>query len=142
MIQLVEFYIETLKLDDARIVDAEGREIPCQVSPHPRGRMISFMDTFAAGEVKEYSYFETEKSPEVINTRQCYIGAERVKDIVNDYDPESWHLPYYYENSFFRLAYRPGEGITSFIDRRTGREMLGKGEAPLFTPMYEVRAET
>ena len=136
--QLVEFYIETLKLDDARIVDEEGREIPCQVSSHPRGRMISFMDTFAAGEVKEYSYFETEKSPEVINTRQCYIGAERVKDIVNDYDPESWHLPYYYENSFFRLAYRPGEGITSFIDRRTGREMLGKGEAPLFTPMYEV----
>lgn len=75
---------------------------------------------------------------ETLNTRQCYAGSERVRDIVNEYDPETYHLPYYFENKFFRLSYRRHEGITSFIDKRTGKEMLGKGVAPIFTPMYEV----
>lgn len=73
-----------------------------------------------------------------MNTRQCYMGAERIRDVVNSYDTETYHLPYYYENKFFCLSYETGTGITSFIDRRTGKEMLGCGEAPFFTPMYEV----
>lgn len=136
--QPVEFYIETMKLDAARILSEDGREIPCQVSPHPRGRKISFVDRFAPGEEKIYRYEETAVKPEIVNTRKCYIGAERVKDIVNEYDPETYHLPYWFENRFFRLDYRQGEGITSFIDKRSGRELLGKGEAPVFTPVYEV----
>lgn len=136
--QLVEFYIETLKLDDARIIDENGVAIPCQVSSHPRGRKISFVDTLAFGQEKVYEYCEKGASSEVLNTRKCYVGAERVKDIVNDYDPETYHLPYYYENCFFRLDYRPGEGLTSFIDKRTGRELLEEGQPSWFTPLYEV----
>ena len=36
------------------------------------------------------------------------------------------------------LSYRAQEGIQSLIDKRTGKELLGKGEAPFFTPMYQV----
>ena len=136
--QLVEFYIETGLLQAAQIMDETGRTIPCQVSPHPRGRKISFMDVFQPGEEKIYTYHQIEPVTETINTRQCYIGSERVKDIVNNYDSETYHLPYYFDNKFFYLSYQPHKGILSFIDKRTGRELLGDGVAPIFTPIYEV----
>lgn len=136
--QLVEFYIETMLLPAAQVKNEEGQVIPCQVSPHPRGRKISFVDTFAPGEEKIYTYCEAEPAADTLNTRQCYAGSERVRDIINEYDPETYHLPYYYENDFFKLSYQPHKGITSFIDKRTGKEMLGEGAAPIFTPMYEV----
>lgn len=133
----VEFYIETCVLDNAEIRDAQGNVIPCQISDHPRGRRISFTDTFAPHEEKSYTYRQLPKEAEPLNTRQCYVGAERIRDIVNSYDPETYTLPYGFENDFFRLSYRPHVGVTSFVDKRTGREMLGDGEAPFFTPMYQ-----
>lgn len=136
--QLVEFYIETLKLEAAEIKNEQGELITCQVSRHPRGRKISFVDTFAPGEEKIYRYKELPAVVETLNTRQCYAGAEQVRDIVNDYDTETYHLPYSFENDYFRLCYRPYQGITSFVDKRTGREMTGQGVAPVFTPLYEV----
>lgn len=136
--QLVEFYIETPILARAEIRDEAGKLLPCQVSPHPRGRKISFVDTFAPHEEKCYTYRELPPENQTLNSRKCYVGAERIRDIVNDYDPVTYLLPYEFENRWFKLCYRPQEGITSFVDKRTGREMLGKGDAPFFTPMYEV----
>ena len=136
--QLVEFYIETPILARAEIRDEAGNILPCQVSPHPRGRKISFVDTFAPHEEKCYTYRELPPENQTLNSRKCYVGAERIRDIVNDYDPVTYLLPYEFENRWFKLCYRPQEGITSFVDKRTGREMLGKGDAPFFTPMYEV----
>ena len=136
--QLVEFYIETMQLPAAEVRDETGRVIPCQVSPHPRGRKISFIDTFQTGEEKIYTYKEVPAVVETLNTRKCYAGSEKVRDIVNDYDGETYHLPYYFENQFFYLSYEPQKGITSFVDKRTGKELLGKGVAPFFTPIYEV----
>lgn len=136
--QLVEFYIESHYLARAEIRDEAGKLLPCQVSPHPRGRKISFVDTFAPHEEKCYTYRELPPENQTLNSRKCYVGAERIRDIVNDYDPLTYLLPYEFENRWFKLCYRPQEGITSFVDKRTGREMLGKGDAPFFTPMYEV----
>ena len=69
-------------------------------------------------------------------TRHCYMGAEEVRDIVNDYDPVTYRLPYEVENKFFRICYKPGDGITSFVDKRTGTEMAGTA-IPFFTPVYQ-----
>lgn len=136
--QLVEFYIETMAMPEAQVMDETGKIIPCQVSAHPRGRMISFTDEFEAGQEKTYAYRVMPAVPDVMNTRQCYVGSENVKDIVNEYDPETYRLPYGFENRFFRLAYCSGEGVSSFVDKRTGRELTGRGEVPFFTPVYEV----
>ena len=52
------------------------------------------------------------------------MGAEEVRDIVNDYDPVSYRLPYEVETPYFRLCYRQGEGITAFVDKRPGVDQL------------------
>ena len=135
----VEFYVETLPagLPDAWVKNEAGEEIPCQVSPHPRGRRITFVEELEPGQRRRYTYGRREAKVETNNTRQCYVGAERVRDIVNDYDPVTYRLPYGFENPWFRLEYQVGRGLTSLYDKTHGRELL-TGEVSAFTPIYEV----
>ena len=134
--QLVEFYVETISLDAIKVLDATGREYTCQVSPHPRGKKISFIDTLVYGEEKEYTYTAVQKPSDKLNSRKCYVGAEKVRDIVNEYDPVTYRLPYEVDTKFFHIGYQPGVGITSFVDKRTGTEMVKKS-IPFFTPVYQ-----
>lgn len=138
--RLIEFYIESPLSIGMDIRDEAGHTLPCQVSPHPRGRRISFVDSLAPHEEKTYTYQEQPNIPKPLNSRKCYVGAERVRDIVNDYDPVSYRMPYGFENRFFRLSYRPHKGVTALVDKRTGRDLLGQGVSPLFTPLREATA--
>lgn len=136
-----EFYIETMSMSNVQIVrSSDQKEIPCQLSSHPRGVLISFIDTFSANEVKEYEYRELPPVKKAINTRQCYIGAERIQDIVNEYEPITYKLPYEIENDWFKLTYNVKDGITSFYNKREECDMLAEGFARFFTPIYEVTA--
>lgn len=136
--RLVEFFIESPAFEAMEIRDEAGRLLPCQVSPHPRGRSIRFVDEFGPRKEKTYTYQAVEAPKERNNTRRCYVGAEQVRDIENDYDPVTYRLPYEAETACFRLRYRVHEGVLSLVDKATGRELLGEGFAPLFTPIYEV----
>ncbi len=134
----VEFYIESPSMAKVSIIrTSDKKEILCQISSHPRGVLISFVDIFFSKEIKEYEYKELPPVKKVINTRQCYIGAERVQDIVNEYDPITYQLPYEIENDWFKLTYTLKKGITSFYNKREKCEMLDKGMAKFFTPIYE-----
>ncbi|HIS77607.1 MAG TPA: hypothetical protein IAB51_12545 [Candidatus Merdivicinus excrementipullorum] len=136
-LQAVEFYIESPDLNRARITDETGREIPCQVSPHPRGRRITFLDAFAPYGEKVYTYEELPAPKAEVNSRKAYVGADRIRDVENDYETFSYQIPYAYENKWFKLAYEPGKGVTSFVNKKTGKEMLSKEGIPFFTPIYE-----
>ena len=137
-LQTVEFYIEAWAYEAVEIEDIQtGKVLVAQVSPHPRGALVTFVDYFASGEEKIYNFKECEKQQEVINTRVAYIGSERIKDIVNTYDPVSYKLPYTLENDFFSISYKIGEGVTSFYNKVEDREMLVGGDAKFFTPIYE-----
>lgn len=136
----VEFYVESGSMKNAALTDAGGKAVPCQPSRHPRGLRISFVDTFAPGEEKTYAYRELPAAEETQNTRVAYVGAEKVRDIVNDYDPITYRLPYEFENRWFRLRYAPGEGIKSFTNKKTGKSLLRPDCVPFFTPIYEETA--
>lgn len=135
--QAVEFYIESPFVQNAKITDSNGNILPCQVSSHPRGKRITFIDTFKPHEEKLYVYEELPPKANAINSRKAYIGSERIKDIVNTYDPITYLLPYEFENKWFKLTYKPHKGITSFINKTTEKEMLPENQPPFFTPMYE-----
>lgn len=134
----VEFYIETQSLKNARVVNIETEEnMKIQISDHPRGILISFIDEFKPHETKQYRYEQIPAISESINTRKAYIGSEKVRDIVNDYDSVNYKLPYEFENKWFKLTYSIENGMTSFINKNTGKDMLLKGTIPFFTPIYE-----
>ncbi len=136
--QVVEFYIETWKYPGVKVIcETTGQEMVTQLSSHPRGVLISFVDSFEANEERIYRFEEADAKIEVANTRVAYVGAERVKDIVNNYDAKSYKLPYQIENDYFKIAYEIGKGVTSFYNKVDNVEMLKEGDAKFFTPIYE-----
>ena len=137
-LQPVEFYVESPYLARDEVRRSDGTVLPCQVSPHPRGRRITFLDDFTGKAGECYTFTELPPQPDTLNSRKCYVGAERVRDILNDYDPVTCRLPYGYENPWFRLDCRPGDGVTALVDKRTGRNLLAGGAAPFFTPIHEM----
>ena len=90
-----------------KVTDAKtGEVIPAQLSAHPRGVLVSFLAEFGPMEEKEF-FYEEQPSPEAtLYTRTAWVGAERVRDIVNTYDPESYRLPYGMENRWFSIRWK------------------------------------
>ncbi len=134
----VEFYVETISLPGVKVTDLKtGEVLPVQLSPHPRGVLVNFLSEFEPMEEKVFSYEEQPAADKKLYTRTAWVGAERVRDIVNDYDTEDYKLPYGLENEWFQIRYKIGEGITSFYNKKTGTEMLNAGLENFFTPVYE-----
>ncbi|AEE15914.1 glycoside hydrolase [Treponema brennaborense] len=135
----ISFYIECWPYELFEVVDERtGRKMETQVSKHPRGALVSFYDTFAHGEEKRYRYAEIPLPAVQINTRHAYCGSERVRDIVNEYDPVTYTLPYQIDSPYFRITFSVGGGITGVYDRVHDRELLSDGDYALFNPVYEV----
>lgn len=134
----VEFYIETCNLPAVKVTDDKtGETLPVQLSSHPRGVLISFLSEFEPLEEKIFSFEKQPAPSRKLFTRTAWIGAERVPDIVNTYDPESCHLPYGIENEFFKISWTIGKGITSFYNKKSDTEMCRPGMETFFTPIYE-----
>ncbi|MHC1750167.1 MAG: hypothetical protein AB9856_18010 [Cellulosilyticaceae bacterium] len=136
--KVVEFYIEVYKYQGINVVSEKTGETMCaQMSSHPRGVLITFIDYFEANEEKIYTYEEVMAKPEGVNTRIAYVGSERVRDIVNAYDKVTYTLPYGIENDYFKISYEIGKGVTSFYNKLENHEILKAGDARFFTPIYE-----
>ena len=133
----VEFYVETDKLPNCLVADEAGKQVPVQLSSHPRGVLVSFLAELSPLKERVFSYRGIPAPENRIYSRTAWIGQERVKDIVNGYDPDSFRLPYGLENRWFRVSWEIGKGITSFYDREAGKELLRLGDVPFFTPVLE-----
>ncbi len=140
----VEFYVETMQMKNVLVTDEKtGERLSAQISAHPRGQLISCIAYFEAGEEKMFSYeaVPAEKTYTVdgfVYAAEPYVGQERIRDIINTKtDMETALLPYSIENEWFKISYRIGEGITSFYDKKSGRELLCPDESTFFTPLYE-----
>lgn len=134
----VEFYVETMSLPGVKVTEeATGKEMTVQLSAHPRGVLVSFLAHFGPMEEKIFRYEEQPAPSNTLFNRTAWVGAERVRDIVNDYDPESYLLPYGMENDYFSIRWKVGEGITSFYNKTNGTELLKEGLERFFTPIYE-----
>ncbi len=136
--KVVEFYVETMRLPAIKITNEKtGEIINAQLSGHPRGILVSFIDEFKPLESKVYIYEEQPEITTTFNTRVAYVGAERIRDVVNDFDAVTYTLPYGIENDYFKISYEIGKGITSFYNKAEQREMLKDGYSKFFTPVYE-----
>lgn len=139
----VEFYVEAYFGNPSQYPgmvitnDKTGEEFVPQLSVHPRGVLISFVDSFNPSEEKVYTFKSSPYVPKLINSRKAFIGAERIPDIISDYDSESYKLLHRLENEFFSIKYNTREGVTSFYNKSLGCEMQKEGISRFFTPLYE-----
>lgn len=134
----VEFYVETSSMKAVKVTDLEtGEVMKTQLSAHPRGVLVSFVSEFDPMEEKLFSYEEQPVWEQKLYSRTAWVGVESVRDIVNDYDKESYKLPHGLENRWFHIGYEIGKGITSFYNKKSSTEMLKDGLERFFTPIYE-----
>lgn len=138
--KLVEFYVESWwnKVTEMKITDCVTQEVfPSQISPHPRGALISFTAPFEPGESRVFYFEEQEQGYITDNNHKSTAGIDYVQDVISPYGHEACFLPYKLENEWFCIRYRAGEGVTSFYNKKTQTEMLRDGLERFFTPVYE-----
>lgn len=138
--RVVEFYIESFwnSVEEMHIEDCDTKEqIVAQLSPHPRGILVSFIAYFQAGQTKTFRFAEQVHGDETDNNHRSVAGIDYVRDIISPYDSQTCYLPYQLENEWFRIRYKVGEGVISFYNKKEQVEMLKDGYEKFFTPIYE-----
>lgn len=76
--------METMSLPAVKVTDDKTNEVmEVQLSTHPRGVLVSFLAEFEPMEEKTFTYEEQPASVQTLFTRTAWVGAERVRDIIN-----------------------------------------------------------
>lgn len=148
---LAHFYLEEqweadYFRDGLEVVDEQtGEVVPHQQEKVSRGYQIAIMAKLTAGEEKRY-LIRSASAPAAGRTTSStrLIGADRIHDIQDlislGEEPQSFSLTEQgIETADVKIGWRQGAGIVSWIDKRTGKELMDATQAcGAFTPVYEV----
>ncbi len=99
-----------------QVVDEQGQPLPSQIEQSPRGWNVFILTTLNAGASRRYRL----------------VPAQREQAPASNGDSQS------FENSFYRLNWKPTQGIVSFVDRGTGAELLSTQQNSLGCPVYQL----
>lgn len=138
-----DYFRKGLEVVDERT----GETVPHQQETVSRGYQIAILAKLEAGEEKHYLIrgASTRAAGRTTSSTRL-VGADRVHDI-RDLIPTIENEPGNkivitengIESSDVRIAWRQGDGIVSWIDKRTSEEMIdGRQPHGAFTPVYEV----
>lgn len=110
----VDYWEEPYLADGVHVVDAQGRTLPTQVEPAPRGRVvITRVEVPSGGELQ----LRLEKS----SRNMAPSGAESG-----------------FANAHYRVAWDSQRGIHSLVDVASGREWLTSEKGGLGCPVYQL----
>ncbi|MDT8979913.1 glycoside hydrolase family 38 C-terminal domain-containing protein [Paenibacillus sp. chi10] len=122
--------------------EGTGNVLPHQ-SPHPQSVVVQV--TLGSGEECFLNLRKAPARPTNLTTSNTRLmGSDRVYDMEDLHAEESAHGPiriaqHSIESPYVRIEWKENEGITSWIDKQTGCEMLAANrEHGAFTPIYEV----
>ncbi|MGO4545400.1 glycoside hydrolase [Paenibacillus sp. 2TAB23] len=128
------------------VVDEQtGQVIPHQQEKVSRGYQIAIMVKLSAKEEKRFYIRDAAQASSITTSSTRLRGADRIHDIVDLLPPVQEDRPRMHitensiESRYVRIAWRAGEGIVSWIEKETGKELIDQ-EQPggAFTPVYEV----
>lgn len=102
------------------VADAEGRTYPAQIAPDSRGRTVCLTLNLGAGEERTLRLAPAPKGSRAGARPGLSAGGR-------------------YENAFFRAEWSDTRGVTSWVDRETGQDILDRslGRA-LGAPVYQI----
>ncbi|SDW76730.1 glycoside hydrolase [Paenibacillus sp. CF384] len=149
---LAHFYMEdqwepSYFKNGLEIVDnTTGEVIPHQRDNVSRGNQITVSVLLQPFEERVYSIRPVEQSDSRTTSSTRLEGRDGIHDIANLIqlgDDEDFAKLRISENAiesrFVRIAWKAGEGITSWIDKETGQELMDTDKIHnAFTPVYEV----
>ncbi|MCL4408597.1 MAG: glycosyl hydrolase, partial [Thermotogae bacterium] len=130
------------KIENLEVIEEQSNKIlPSQIEKVAREIEIDVLVSLNAGEEKIIRVRPKEKEkPTTLVKNIPQSGAEGISDFKSVFDNESLVFsPSEIETPFFKLEYKINEGITSWIDKSDGSELLRDDRKyNAFTPIYEI----
>lgn len=127
--------------DGFEVRDADTGEVyTSQLRLAPRGVIVSIPVTLQPGEEK-IIHIQAVKSDALITAyRNDYVGSDRMKDLDITSDQQTFKVTStYIDTPFVTIEWSKGAGITSWVDKRTKKDMLRQDRNHhAFTPVYDV----
>ncbi|MCW1300733.1 MAG: glycosyl hydrolase [Candidatus Nanoarchaeia archaeon] len=144
---LAKLYIyDWERIGDVEVIEEKsGKVLPSQVDRVARGLEVNVFISLDAKEEKILVIHPLKTIEQTILVSNTPLkGAEGIYDFKSIFDCESLVFsPSRIESPFFRLEYKINEGITSWIDKTDGTELLREDRKyNAFTPIYEVTPVT
>ncbi|WP_405174444.1 glycoside hydrolase [Paenibacillus sp. FSL H8-0261] len=117
--------------------------IPAQLRLASRGVIVTIPVTLQPSEERVLQIFAVKPS---IGTAfmNDYLASDRVMDLDVTHDVKNFRMTSsYVETPFVHITWKKGEGITSWVDKTTGKELLrADRQHAAFTPVYDVTPAT
>lgn len=117
--------------------------IPAQLRLASRGVIVTIPVTLQPSEERVLQIFAVKPS---IGTAfmNDYLASDRVMDLDVTHDVKNFRMTSsYVETPFVHITWKKGEGITSWVDKTTGKELLrADRQHAAFTPVYDVTPST
>ncbi len=130
------------KIEGVEVTEEEsGKVLPSQIDRVARGIEVSVPVSLVAKEEKVLIMHPLKAiNQTTLVSNIPSKGAEGISDFKSIFDGENLVFsPSRIESPFFRLEYKINEGITSWIDKTDGKELLREDRKyNAFTPVYEV----
>jgi len=127
--------------DGFEVRDEDSGELySAQLRVAPRGVIVSIPVVLQAGEEK-IIHIQSVKTGKVKTAyRDDYVGSDRMMDIDVSHAKQAFKMTStYIDTPFVRIEWSKDAGITSWVDKRTQKEMLrGDRNHNAFTPVYDV----
>ncbi|MCQ6561742.1 glycoside hydrolase family 38 N-terminal domain-containing protein [Paenibacillus mendelii] len=123
------------------VVDKESGEVyPSQLRIAPRGVIVTIPVTLQPGEERTIRIRPVIKPGGVTAFGADLLGSDRILDIEDPNRAAALNVTYTsMDTPFARIEWRMGDGITSWMDKRTGQEMLRPDRNHhAFSPVYDV----
>ncbi len=124
---------------EVRDVDS-GELYISQLKLAPRGVIVSFPVTLQAGEEKTIHIQAVKSNNFKTAYRNDYVGSDRMMDLDVTSDEQPFKVTStYIDTPFVRIEWTKGAGITSWVDKRTKKDMLRQDRNHnAFSPVYDV----
>jgi len=138
---IMENWHYSLIKDGFEVRDVDSGELyPSQLRLASRGVIISIPVTLQPGEEKTV-HIQAVKSTEFRTAfRNDYVGSDRMMDLDVTSNVRAFKVTStYIDTPFVHIKWAKGDGITSWVDKRTDKEMLRQDRNHhAFTPVYDV----
>lgn len=139
------FIMEFWHLDEIRdgfeVYDEVSGDIyPAQLRVAHRGAIVTVPVKLQPGEERTMRIRTAQKPADRTAFGSDLLGSDRVTDIADPNDTSAIKVTYTtLETPFVRMEWRLGDGIVSWMDKKTGKEMLrADRNHHAFSPVYDV----
>lgn len=119
--------------------EQDGIVYPSQMVLVPRGVIVSVPMLLQPKEERVLKIQPLSELPAKTAFQNDYVGSDRMMDMIPPEVPAMMATSTYLETPYVRIDWEKGQGITSWIDKRTNQNMLrADRNHHAFSPVYDV----